>query len=156
MSGFGRTSSKTTAFSRCARVASARPAATTPLSVTSSGRVTPSSATSSPTRAIAPAPWTIRVGTSTLRTAATSTLTGRRAYRNRRRRIERRSALGNPQLASGVEAGALLDHEGRHCPPALRFDIGEPEALARLGRIPDRDPHDLVAVAGVALVGAQH
>src|SRR6266540_2734251 len=82
MSGFGQTSSKRIAFSRCASVASARPAATTPLSVTRSGRVTPSSATSSPTRAIAPAPWTIRVGTSTLRTISTSTLTGRRAYRN--------------------------------------------------------------------------
>src|SRR6266542_3196488 len=82
MSGFGQTSSKRIAFSRCASVASARPAATTPLSVTRSGRVTPSSATSSPTRAIAPAPWTIRVGTSTLRTVSTSTLTGRRAYRN--------------------------------------------------------------------------
>src|SRR5947209_16453136 len=127
MSGFGRTSSKTTAFSRCSSAASARPAATTPLSVTSSGLVTPSSATSAPTRAIAPAPWTIRVGTSTLRTAATSTLTGRRAYRN----ASGASALGNLQLAADVEPGPFLEHERRHRSPALGLDLGQAEPLAR-------------------------
>ena len=73
MSGFGRTSSKTTASSRCSSARSARPAATTPGSVTSRGRVTPSSRSVSPSRAIAPGPWTSRVGTSTERTVSTST-----------------------------------------------------------------------------------
>src|SRR5207244_9706409 len=130
ISGLGRTSSKTTAFSRCASVASARPAATTPLSVTRSGRLTPSWATISPRREIAPAPWTIRVGTSTVRTVSTFTLTGRRAYSTAGRWIE--SAFGDLQLASGVEAGALFDHERRHHSSSFRLDLGEAEPLARL------------------------
>src|SRR5438067_3725683 len=153
MSGFGRTSSKTTAPPRCASVALASPAETTPGSVTSRGRVTPRPATSSPTCAIAPAPWTMRVGTSTARTAATSTLTGRRAYRNV---SAAKSALGDLELAADVEACTLLEHVRGHRAPALGLDLGQPEGLTRLGRVPDRDPDDLVAVARVALVRAQH
>ena len=48
--------------SRCSSARSARPAAATPGSVTSSGRVTPSSRRRSPSRAIAPGPCTSRVG----------------------------------------------------------------------------------------------
>src|SRR5437867_6125555 len=113
ISGFARTSSKRTAFSRCASAASARPAATTPLSVTRSGLLTPSSATSSPRRAIAPAPWTIRVGTSTVRTVSTSTLTGRRAYRTAVATDRAASAFGDLQHASDVEAAE--DGAPRRC-----------------------------------------
>src|SRR6266581_7150694 len=70
--------------------------------------------------------------------------------------VERRSAFGNPQLATGVEAGPLLDHEGRHRPAAFGLDLGQAETLARLARVPDRDSDDLVAVGRVALVRAQH
>src|SRR5207244_9414607 len=48
-------------------------AAATQGSGTRSGRVTPSSSSVSPSRATAPAPCTTRVGTSTARTASTST-----------------------------------------------------------------------------------
>ena len=75
MSGLGRTSAKTTTSSpSCSSARAARPAATTPGSVTSSGRVTPSPATSSPSRASAPGPCTSRVGVSMVRTRSTSTL----------------------------------------------------------------------------------
>src|SRR5439155_14293478 len=156
ISGFGLTSSKRTAFSRCASAASARPAATTPLSVTSSARVTPNAATRSPTRAIAPPPWTSRVGTSTVRTVSTSTLTGRRAYRNAAATIDRSSTVGDLQLATGVEAGTLFDHERRHRSSSFRLDLGQAKTLARLRRVPDGDADHLVAVGGVALVRAQH
>src|SRR5918996_2901731 len=73
MSGLGRTSSKTTGWSRCSSAGSARPAAATPGSVTSIGLMTPSSRSTSPRRASAPAPCTSRVGTSTARMASTST-----------------------------------------------------------------------------------
>ena len=73
MSGFGRTWSKTTASASCSSALSARPAAATPGSVTSRGRVTPSSWTISASFVTAPAPWTSLVGTSTERIVSTST-----------------------------------------------------------------------------------
>src|SRR5436309_1645528 len=66
------------------------------------------------------------------------------------------SAFGNLQLASGVEAGSFLDHEGCHQPAAFGLDLGQAETLARLGGVPDRDSDDLVAVSRVALVRTQH
>src|SRR3712207_934146 len=74
MSGFGWTSSKTTAPSRCSSASSASPAETTPLSVTTNGLFTPSSLRCSSSREIAPSPCIRRVGTSTVRTVSTSTL----------------------------------------------------------------------------------
>src|SRR5207244_8105797 len=70
--------------------------------------------------------------------------------------VQRWSAFGNPQLASGVEPGAFFDHERRHQPPAFGLDLGQAETLARFGRVPDRDSDDLVPVGRVALVRAQH
>jgi len=142
MSGFARTSSKRTAFSRCASVASARPAATTPLSVTSRGRLTPSSATSSPTRAIAPAPWTIRVGTSTVRTVSTSTLIGWRAYRN---------AAATDRAVVSAKRSASADR-----PEALRRTVREllTEPLVDLRPV-HRNPL-LRSLVGVQVVAGDH
>src|SRR5437867_10320944 len=73
-----------------------------------------------------------------------------------RRRFPLRSALGNFQLAPDVSAGAFRDHEGRHRLAPFRVDLREAKALARLGRVPDRDPDDLIPIRGVAFVGAKH
>src|SRR5689334_174615 len=67
-----------------------------------------------------------------------------------------RLLVGDAQLAAGVEAGALLGDVRRHRPPPRRLDVGAAERVARLRRVPDRDPDDLVAVCRVALVGAEH
>src|SRR6266545_6288255 len=68
----------------------------------------------------------------------------------------RRSVSGDFQFASDVESGAFLDHERCHRLAPFRFDLGKPIAFARLGRVPDRDPDDLISVGGVTLVGAEH
>ena len=73
MSGLGRTSSKTTAPSSCGSTRSTSPAAATPGSVTSIGRETPSSPSTSRRLDTAPGPCTRRVGTLTARTMSTST-----------------------------------------------------------------------------------
>jgi hypothetical protein len=44
-----------------------------------------------------------------------------------------RSAVWDLQLAPGVEAGALLEHVGRHRLPALALDARQAIALTRFG-----------------------
>ena len=70
-------------------------------------------------------------------------------------RSSRRLALRKLELAADVEAGALGLDERRHRALALRLDLGEAVALARLERVPDGDADDLVALLREALVRAQ-
>src|SRR6266516_643694 len=67
-----------------------------------------------------------------------------------------RSMLGDLQLAPEVEARPFLVHERRHRLASFRLDLGEAIAVTRLGRVPDRNPDDLLAVGRVALVRAEH